>query len=400
MKLVFLVCVLFVFIGVFDDKMAYAGGLNRIGGVGPRSGAMSNAYTAIADDASVFYHNVAGLSQFQTMYLETGADFVFPAFKLKDRFGKEIESHMPVAHVLPVVGFVQPVSESFTWGIGIHTPFGLGARFDDNREQLGADTETCISLTNITPAVSYKLNDRIALGFGINIGWGQFQADMPLSISSIVTPIQTKNQADGFGVGWTTGVMWQISDQWRLGARYTSETTVDLSGDLKLKLGPFEFSDSLTADYTYPDSAAVGLAYTPYEKLTLAASANWTGYSSTEDSIALSFKKLGITKTQHTHWKDIPGMCVGVRYSLTPQWTVRAGIGMLSAAVPDNTVSTLTPDANGWDTAVGIEYQKGHFTTAAHVNIGNGENTLDDFWGEKTCSATITTVSITGSWHF
>ena len=183
--------VLAVVLCILATGTAHAGALNRTGGMGPRAGGMSGAYAALADDASLFFYNVAGLSQFDETYVEVGNEILYPYFKHEDHYGRVQHSRSPIVHVLPLVGYAYPVSERLVVGLGVTTPFGMGARFKNNFQQFGYDTDTLISLTNLTPAVSYKLTDHLALGAGLNIGYGQFKFYAPLSLASAVTPFKT-----------------------------------------------------------------------------------------------------------------------------------------------------------------------------------------------------------------
>jgi long-subunit fatty acid transport protein len=61
--------------------MVQAGGVNRLGGIGPRAAGMSGAYIGIADDVSAFYYNPAGISQRKESYAFVGMEIMSPRFK-------------------------------------------------------------------------------------------------------------------------------------------------------------------------------------------------------------------------------------------------------------------------------------------------------------------------------
>lgn len=61
---------------------AAGGGLNRIGGMGPRHGALSGSY---ADDSALFCYNPAGLANFQRSYADLSVEVFTPHFRLKNR---------------------------------------------------------------------------------------------------------------------------------------------------------------------------------------------------------------------------------------------------------------------------------------------------------------------------
>jgi len=194
--------------------------------------------------------------------------------------------------------------------------------------------------------------------------------------------------------------LWQINEKWQCGARYSSATTVNLKGETDIILGPFSFTDSFKADLDFPSSAGLGLAYKPCQKLTLAFGGNWYGYSKNADTLVLKFKKLGIEKGQYMNWKDNTGFHIGAVYELTPAWTLRAGLARGYAAIPDDTVSTLTPDVTGWDVSGGVEFRKNALRIAAHTILGWGRNTVGPSWNQDVYSATVISCGLTGSWQF
>ena len=383
-------------IAIVISNECLAGGLNRIGGIGSRAGAMSGAFIAIADDSTLFYYNPAGMAQFGTTYIDAGADIILPRFKYESN-----DSKNGVFHLLPYAGIVYPVNDKLNIGLGLTVPYGMGASFE--KSLFLPESETLISLTNITPALSLRLADNFYAGLGLNIGYAQFKYRAPLDVNGRFLPIGTDNEADGLGLGATLGFLYYPTEKLSIGLTYMSELKASLDGNSDISFGPFQIHDQFKSDYTFPPRLGIGVAYRFTPKLTLEFDANWYGYSKTVDSMTLAFKKLPFKKTSQLDWRDNYGLHLGARYRINDNWWLRSGLAYLTAAVPDSTISQLTPDVSGWDVSLGIECQKEHFSFSASAIYGWGKNEVERDFGvlyPGKYQAETLTVSAQIGWQF
>lgn len=353
---------------VFSQK-SWAGGLNHIGGIGSRAGGMSGASTAIADDSSLFFYNPAGMAQFSTTYVDAGLDVIFPRFNYDGHKSKD-----GIWHSLPYAGIISPISDEINFGLGLTVPYGMGASFE--RNGLMPQSETLISLTNISPSLSLRLTDNFYAGIGLNIGYGQFKYQAPFDINGFFLPIGTDNEADGFGLSATFGLMYKPTERLSLGLAYMSEEKINLNGESDISFGPISLHDKFKSDYTFPPRLGAGIAYRLTPKFTVGFDANWYGYSKTVNSMTLDFAKLPLKKTTNLDWRDNYSLHLGARYRINDFWWLRGGIGYQTKAVPDATISQLTPDATGLDLALGLECQREHFSGSLAAIYGWGENNV------------------------
>jgi len=365
-----------IIMAIFISFPCFAGGLNRIGGIGSRAGAMSGAFTAIADDSSLFYYNPAGMAQFGTPYADVGLDIVFPHFSYYNH-----DSDNDSWHALPYAGIIYPINEDVNVGLGLTVPYGMGASFE--RDWPLPQSETLISLTNITPALSLRLTDNFYIGAGINIGYMQFKYDAPFDIDGIFLPIGTDNEASGFGLGATVGLLYFPTERLAVGLTYMSELKADLNGESDISIGPINIHDKFQSDFTFPLKLGIGVAYQCTDRLTVAFDANWYGYSKTVDSMKLDFNKLNFTKTSDMDWRDNYSLHLGAQYHLNEDWWLRCGTSYQTAAVPDSTISQLTPDVGGCDVSLGLEYQKEHCSFSTGFLYGWGTNDVKKNFGVR-----------------
>ncbi|MDX9971552.1 MAG: outer membrane protein transport protein, partial [FCB group bacterium] len=282
---------------------AAAGALNRIGGIGPRAGAMGGAYTAIADDASLFYYNPAGMSRFDSPYAETGTDILFPIFHYDSPTRGSADSKSGVFHVLPLMGYVHPLNDSVTAGVGVYVPYGIGADFEHNPQALNFHTKTLTCLTHVSPGLALKLNDELSLGLTLNIGYAQFRCKTPFDIAGHYLPLPTDSWGDGFGVGAGFGVLW-AGDKVSLGAAYSTGTHADIDGATGMGAGLLRIRDGFSSSIDFPERASAGIAIRPVDRLEISFDTSWYGYTGAMDDLTLDFDTIPMKKTQTFDWED------------------------------------------------------------------------------------------------
>lgn len=351
---------------------ATAGGLNRIGGMGSRHGALSGSY---ADDSAIFCYNPACLVNFETGYADLSIETLTPRFRIKNRLtGRSSASAQNIYHFMPLAGVIEPVNDRWAWGVGITTPYGFGAKFDSDWLSGIYESETLLSLVNVTPAIAFKLTDNLSLGLGLNIGYGQFQYRAPFDIQGWETPIKSDSEGDGWGIGAITGLSYRPIDKWELGISYLSEMKIHLSGETKIS-GPASLlglTDHFDSAFTFPNRLNGTISYQG-QRILVAFSANWYGYSQHVNAQTLDFEKLPLTKTTTLDWRDNYSLHLGARLNLNQHWSTSFGLGYQTAAIPPRTISQYTPDADGWDLAWGLNFARGNFHCQLHTIYGWGE---------------------------
>ena len=309
---------------------------------------MGGAGMAIAQGASVFYYNPALLSQGPN-FLEAGGEYLRADFDYISPLGKEFASDGG-NHFIPLVGGGYKFGQ-FRFGLGLVAPYLLGADF---KKELGSFSE--ISLTEIAPAVSWEPFPNFSLGAALKIGFGQIEMSQPFLYNGMVIG-RVDSDANGWGVGWQVGAAWKPVDWLKLGVSYQSKTKVSLDGDSKL-ISPVlgNSASDLSADFYYPGRLGFGVGL-EFGKWLIAADAVWFDYSST-DKVDISYDSWP-KDVLLLDWKNNVFCGLGVEYSLNESWKLRTGVAYQQAVIPDNTVSPVTPDMDGWSIHAGLGYSIG-----------------------------------------
>ena len=140
---------------------------------------LGNAYAgaaAIAEDASTIFYNPAGMARLRGNQAAGGATFIAPESHFINSgsttpFGTALigpnGGDAGQDAIVPHGYLMWDVNSDLKLGIGITSPYGLVTGYDDNWVgRYNAITSKLMTL-NVQPTISYKVNDQIAVGAGI-----------------------------------------------------------------------------------------------------------------------------------------------------------------------------------------------------------------------------------------
>ena len=375
---------------------AWGGALGRIQAIGTRD------ISAGADpEGFQVQSNCAAKTQLTQPWSEATVEIVQPRFSCQPAGGSKTHSS-PAVYPMPYLQYAEPLGNWAAVGVDLKVPFGLGTHFSNNPQQLGYDTSTLIALTRVSPSLALRLSDRWSIGFALNAGMAQFLYKAPLALKGICLPVYTDNQADGFGVGGSLGMMWKAGGDWTLGANWTSPLKAHLNGDSKILRGPLQIQDDFRSSFVFPSRLDLGVTKQINAHLVLGVDYHFWNYSKTPNDMTLRFQNLHLSKSELLAWKDGYGGRIGAAWKVNPAWTLRAGLGFLSQSIPDKTMSTLTPDSPGLGVGLGVSHKVTDFLTLdASVTHGGGSNRVHrGIWGRATYAADVTTVALSGNFTF
>jgi long-chain fatty acid transport protein len=207
---------------------------------------------------------------------------------------------------------------------------------------MGAPYEGTMKVTDFTPNFAMRLNDRLSLGVGADLYYGdvnqkQFMAPGMLADLS----------ADGTAVGWNAA-------RQRLAATYRSPFKVEYEGDLAVTTLP---TTAVDASIEYPTIAALAYGLELSENLRVELNTEWLGFSEYQ---ALTINNptgpLGVLPIPQL-LDDTWTFGVGGEWDFAEHWTARSGFMYLENPTPDSTYSTLGPDENQGVISFGLGYE-------------------------------------------
>ncbi|CAB3972687.1 outer membrane protein transport protein [Burkholderia sp. AU30198] len=184
----------------------------------------------------------------------------------------------------------------------------------------GLSHSTTIFVANfISPTVTRKLTDNLAVGVSLNLVSAAFLArgvavpnGQPIAadLSSGFSQLPGHGMRFAYGVGFRLGVLWDVLPTLSVGASYTSKTALSrFSGYNRDVLASSDGRGDLPEEY------GVGVSWRPIPALTLAA-----------DYLRINWGNTRVFGNPESFgYRNINAGRFGASYDINNRWTVRAG---------------------------------------------------------------------------
>ncbi|EKO3653649.1 outer membrane protein transport protein [Vibrio metschnikovii] len=307
----------------------------------------------IADNAAVMSRNPAAMALFDKMELSLGFEAIMTDIKVKNATYK---THVgPAAgleqnadyndaggtSIAPNIHLVVPVNEQFAWGVNAYSNFGTRTDFGSNYAggEYGGETE--ILSANFGISGSYRIDSQWSIGAGLDLIYGQGTLQRSLSSGLGGTNVIDIDKADGFGVGFNVGTVYELDENNRFGLSYRYSPTITAKdGDKEVKLPLPDMAEF--SGYHRIDNTAFAVHY----------SVQYIGWSAFDK---LEFKNQSIDVKPY-EWKDGWHYSIGGTYFLNRDWTLRAGY-MYDTSAQDKITSVSVPDSDRQWLSAGFTYQ-------------------------------------------
>ena len=151
----------------------------RIQGQGTAASAMSNAFSAQADDPSALHYNPAGMTQLHGIQFMVGALASGGSTMFTSPTGVTVRGDRNGSVAWPPPGHAYITANlkdlgvtalgNLSAGIGLTTPFGSLTRWPNDGPFRTATTFSTLPLLDIKPTLAYKLTESLSLGLGADI---------------------------------------------------------------------------------------------------------------------------------------------------------------------------------------------------------------------------------------
>lgn len=347
----------------FYTSDALAGAVNPISGVGTRAKAMGGVGAAVAEGASVFYYNPALMTKTRDMRVDAGLDYINANIQYQDPTGA-VHNSNPGEYFIPLLGMTGSTEYGFKLGIGLVTPNMFGSDF--KKENMYSK----LGLTNLTPAIAFKLTDSLSVGASGSVGYGMVDLTTPILGGAV------DMEARGFGHSYQLGLLYEPTDWLSLGSSYQSKTKVNLTGTTTARTVLGVMEDDFSADFYFPGRIHFGVGVKPTEKFLVAADATYMDYSSTDKVYINQYNWPDnvLVLDWKSHW--VYGL--GAEYAVSRHLKLRSGISYQEQAIPDSTVSPITPDTDGGVSgSLGLGWKKDNLEIdIAYVNAQGREREI------------------------
>ena len=360
---------------------------------------------AIGDNASILARNPAGMALFDQRALSVGLTYADIDIEIKDPSvdpGNVQLNGIDDAgsgKLIPNLYFIQPLGDQWAFGVGAFSNFGTGS---DTFSLEGAPDiligKTEITTINLNASVSYRINDQLSLGAGIDVIYGSGELRRESSSAGVDTLLNV--EADGWAVGGIIGALYEINADNRLGISYRFSPKVAVSGDVDL-LTPVGGPPAFTYDQLevpLPDIFQFAGFHQLSDRWAFHYTAQWTGWGAFDginglDGETAGGLPVGDRELKEYGWQDSWLYSIGGTYTINDTWTARAGY-MRDGGVVDEIASLSIPDSDrNWYT-LGLGYHfRSHSTLDFALAFIRGEEVDVSEVGTGVESVSATTLS-------
>ncbi len=377
--------------------------------IGARATGMGGAFVGVADDPSSLFWNPAGLGLCEGTLFMTGDAFIAPYVYYKEE-GVDKEKSTTTVQMIPNIFFSHNFNDSFSIGLGHYTPFGLGHRWKDDASLNYNSTRSEISLSNLQAGTSFRLADNFLVGAGLANGFAKMNTK---SYSIVIpdgggapSPAYVKSWGEGQGVSGNIGFLWSPSE-WTIGGVWRSETNIKFEGDVDIgPEGSPKFDRKVSVDFTFPQTACLGVSYSGFDRWLLSGQVDWVNWSRIDtitqelDAPVTFFNPLipAVITTDEVEiardWEDRYIFRIGAEYEVNPNFTLRGGYMWDPSPVPAETLDPLMLDLSSnrffvgasfpvWRANVDVAYS---YSQGIRREANDSENvppTDGDYWGHS-----------------
>ncbi len=257
-------------------------------------------------------------------------------------------------YVLPHAFAQTKLNDVVTAGLGFYIPFGLGTHYNKNWYGASHALDSEISAMDVVPGISVKLNDQWSIG--ANVIFERMDAKLTNTLGA-ATNNKSWMKADGWGYGWSAGIMYKPFENTRFGITYRSAIDHKIKG--RQYLEGLNRSGVVSTKLTMPEHVLIS-AYQKLGDWGLSASARWTRWSRFDilNIYSTVFGPERNVSQVDEKWKNVWMISAGVDYDINENWTVRTGLAWDEGAVSDYVHRTArVPDNDRWIASVGASYK-------------------------------------------
>ncbi|HEX6099398.1 MAG TPA: outer membrane protein transport protein [Thermoanaerobaculia bacterium] len=355
---------------------------------GAKATGMAGAFVATADDPSAIFYNPAGLAQQRELSVLAGATFI----NFSNEFTGDPNSVYTAGtegkydrhtFVPPNAYAVMPIGSNLTVGVGLFAAWGLRTDWQDPWVGRFISRDADLKTTSVQPTIAWQTaSGNLAIGGGVEYRRARviLSQNIPLPFpnpfTGRITDIGNARLASDYGddIGWNLGILFKPSDRIRFGASYRSEMDIELDGEadftqistgnaqLDALVGAtFPADDTISTTLPFPAVAAVGVAFSPTDRVDLEFDITHMTWSRFE-ALAVDFDDQPARNfVREQNWEDASAYRLGANIEATPSWDVRLGAVYDQNPQPVEAVSPLLPDSDRIGFTFGAGWHHGPF---------------------------------------
>ncbi len=352
--------ILFLAVFTLASAVMYAGGF-RVNLQGNKSLAMGHTGVAVVNNAELVFHNPAGL-----VFLENRLSIAaggFPVFSnvayQNTTTGESAETDSGVGTPFYIYASYQ-ATDWLAFGLGVYTPYGSEVTYPD--DWAGSHLVNNIDLAAIYFQASAAIKVNKFFSFSAGFIFVNGNVSLNRNLSRTLTDLEGNRSevtVDASGVndtGWTVSALFNVTDNFRLGATYrslirleTDDATADFENIPNSPATPFE-DTTASAEVPLPAEITVGLSYEFYDKWLFAFDLQTTYWSEFENLDIDFADPLIPDSVNPRNYETASTYRFGLQYEASERFTLRGGYYYDESPIQAGFFSPETPrnDSNNY----------------------------------------------------
>jgi long-chain fatty acid transport protein len=353
-------------------------GLAELSGSG-----LGNAFAgaaAVAEDASSIYSNPASMTYVQGMQAVGALHLIKPNAEFNNDGSVPARAALPGGEggnagdlaFVPNMYFKMDINDSIKFGIGINAPFGLKTEYDKDWLGRFQGIKSDLKTININPALAFKVNDQLSLGFGVSAMYAE--AELTSAVNIGVAERSSKVEGKDWGFGFNLGAIYQVTQDTRIGASYRSKVNQKLEGEAKsnftaLNANPLRtLNTDVTAKVSLPETVSVSAFNRLNDKWDLMGDVTWTRWSQFDELRIVRDNGTNSTLTvTPENWSNTMRYSVGANYHYNDAIILRTGIAYDEEAISEKFRTVRIPGNDRKWLAFGAAWQA---TPSTKLDVG------------------------------
>ncbi len=353
----------------------------------------SGGRIAQVDDATAVQHNPANMLNVTNAQAEFTPTVLYFKVDYTSLDGRQSASTIHPWKALPNIFATMPlIDDRLAVGLGITVPYGLASEWNTADSAFSPPTlnnwfansayYSQLITVNVNPSVAVKVNEKLRLGFGLDVMWSQLEFRRHLS--PVPSVLYADAKGSGVGVGGNFGLTWLITEKQSLALTYRSTMTVDYSGDTDFYNIPGlgSFSTSFNSQIKFPNIIAAGYGIQLTDAVRMEADFEWLQFSQFKNlPINIGANPLGdLSQTISEKWHNSFTAGLGADWRIDDHWVLRGGYQYFKTPVPDSTLTPTIPDANQNVITAGVGWNGKHnsFEFAYGLDFYNKRDIYDN----------------------
>ena len=335
------------------------------------SGPGFSGLIAEADTAESAFACPAGMSRLegtritlQGMVATSQSSFDVDEAKTNIDGGNPDKGTQPV--VIPAAYYVRQLNDRWHAGVSLSVPTGFGSEYGSAWAGRYQTVDFSLVYVSLSPAISYKVNDKLSFGLGTNINYTSESSEKKVRQPFSEEDGKLTSELSGVGVSVNLSMLYQFTPQTRVGIAWTSDADADMDGNIRLrkleprfdeivtKLGAKNINTKVTN--TFPQRVMAGIYHQFDSGKFVTLDGMWMKFSDfTISNLELNGTDVNIS--QPDIYNNIWAVTAGAGFPVDDRLTYKVGAAYLSQPVDDKDRTLAMRLDAMWVVGVGLTYE-------------------------------------------